>query len=1048
MSDPNFSSDLYSFYRMVETADVFGATQMVDYSTVQNAAVSGSSPTSFAAGAVGIHNFYQRLLSMMIEADARGVYPINFLMNELQTYSAENFTSQEGEAVVAEDKDNINELMAYAVRAYSTDGTLKMKNGSESTFFQDGYFNGTEVVKISNLKEVLGITEDVDSPTGDSNETLMSKLGIVMPTTPLITPQMRNVKKIEFFLNNMPSYFPSRMAPYLDVKFQFTRDEPLDGEKKNTAFGLLKFLEGAKLELDGANKAMYDGNFYTKKNRPSGADEDFEATQQTTHYRAGMEIFLAPQTMVNPKSDGFEDRYVPVIDPYRPLATLTGAEISIQPQIGFMTYKHGSLSFKIHDRSRLHEISDMIRPQLFKGTTLWITYGWRAPNENHPYAYFINRNMLTREAFMVVNSEFSFDSVGQVDVKLKIATQGARQAEVAVLANGDVRAKVEELQRLMRRIRRLRQQLNLSPPQGIKDEVRAYELLDHAARGAVPDMNKGELTKAINGLNTLLNNAAGSGSEFTEAIAKVREGLTGLYNPTNGETKEGAFLENLRQSYAEQIQNTFATIETTADPWKMSAEKLEKIKDEIPEWADYNKIWDQYRYAEDPASALKAEGSTFKNRVVSFGKLFSVFVGNAIARQREVDEVQIWYYKLNDHCGPVSGLNIAEFPIEVAAFLKAYNDHVLARRSTQVSVKEFISLLIGTQFGDVRGLGYGMRKFYKPYDPKNRDPKVEKNQQKNLERAVAERQQEYGVFKKPAIQVNIETAHARADRTGSSLDLMELLQYIDVPDQDKFGGSGNTTAGSYKKILRVHVYDKSVDPYPLQQHLLRDKSGTIFSVPPGRQGEAVWSRLMDAQRTFGASSSEFSNEAVRVIESIAGTSGPGGTPPTVQLRTHNIQPGEGGPNVRQRLVEEISKRVPTIIYGANGTTVMQASLQTKSDPRVSTINMIRPVGQQAVMEPNGSAVGNLPVRVIPATMQMSTLGCPLAHPAQLYYIEFGTGTTVDNLYILTHITHTFGPGKFETSWQFGYSDGYARYEAMPTIMSEFNEVGRLVEEGE
>lgn len=1044
MTSPNFSSDLYSFYRMVETADVFGATQLVDYSTVQNAAVSGSSPTSFAAGAVGIHNFYQRLLSMMIEADARGVYPIEFLMNELQTYASENFTAQEGEAEIPEDKDNINEVMAYAVRAYSTDSTLKMKNGTESTFFQDGYFNGTEVVKIADLKEVLDISEDETSTSGDSNKPLASKLSVVMPTTPLITPQMRNVKKIEFFLNSMPSYFPSRMAPYFDVKFQFARDEPAGAEKKNTAFGLLKFLEGAKLELDGANKAMYDGNFYTNDQRPEGVDKDFEPTQQTSHYRAGMEVFLTPQTLVNPRSDGFEDRYVPVIDPYRPLATLTGAEITIQPQIGFMTYKHGTLSFKIHDRSRLHEISDMIRPQLFKGTTLWITYGWRAPDETHPYAYFINRNMMMREAFMVVNSEFSFDTVGQVDVKLKIATQGARQAEVAVLANNDVRSRIQELERLMRRIQQLRQQLHLSPPKGVKDEVRAYELLDHAARGAVPDMNKDELQKAINGLDQLLSNAAGSGSEFTDAIARVREGLTQLYDPGNGETKEGAFLENLRESYQAQIQDQFEAIETTADPWKMSAEKLEKIKDEVPEWADYGKVWEQYKYAEDPAGALKSAG-VFKNRVVSFGKLFSMFVGNAVARQREVDEIQIWYYKLNDHCGPVSGLNIAEFPIEISTFLKAYNDHVISKRSSQVSVKEFVSLLIGTQFGDVRGLGYGMRKFYKPYDPKNRDPNVVKGQQKDLERAVAERQKEYGVFQKPAIQVNIETTHARSDTTGTSLDLLELLQYIDTPEQDKFGGSANSTVGSYKRILRIHVYDKTVDPYPLQSKLLRDKTGTIFSIPPGRQGEAVWNRLMDVQRTFGAGSQEFSNEAVKVIESIAGTAD---TTPTVQLRTHDVQPGEGGPNVRQRLVEEISKRVPTIVYGANGSTVMQASLQTKSDPRVSTINMIRPVGQQATMEPNGSAVGNLPVRVIPATMQMTSLGCPLAHPAQLYYVEFGTGTTVDNLYILTHITHTFGPGKFETSWQFGYSDGYARYEAMPTIMSEFSSLGKLVEEGE
>jgi hypothetical protein len=56
------------------------------------------------------------------------------------------------------------------------------------------------------------------------------------------------------------------------------------------------------------------------------------------------------------------------------------------------------------------------------------------------------------------------------------------------------------------------------------------------------------------------------------------------------------------------------------------------------------------------------------------------------------------------------------------------------------------------------------------------------------------------------------------------------------------------------------------------------------------------------------------------------------------------------------------------------------------------------------------------------------MGNPLATMAQYYFIDFQTGTTLDNIYIVTGLTHSFSPGKYETSWQFGYGDAYGVFE--------------------
>jgi hypothetical protein len=420
---------------------------------------------------------------------------------------------------------------------------------------------------------------------------------------------------------------------------------------------------------------------------------------------------------------------------------------------------------------------------------------------------------------------------------------------------------------------------------------------------------------------------------------------------------------------------------------------------------------------------------------VSFGKLFTLFVGDALAQLEEIDEIQLYFYKLNDNCGPASGINIAEFPIELPAFIKKYNDYCFQKRAQNVTIKEFLGLLISSQFTDIRSIGFGLRGFYEPFDPKNPDPKAKESLQKKLESEIAKRQLENGVFVYPSIQVLFETVHARSDDSTAPIDLLQVLEYMDAPGASKFNFAQQNSNGSYKRIMRVHVYDKSVDPYPLESRLLRDKKGTILEVPSTPEGKAFYEKLMDIYRQYGVGSSEASTKATQLVETTLTTSNKSGK---LKVNAHNVQPANRTRNSLVELQDEISKRVPTIHYGANGTTITNASLSTKADSRVSTVNMIRPGDTGTSLSPNGSGFGGVPVRVIPATMSMTSLGCPLATPAQLFFTQFGTGTTIDNLMLVTNITHTLSPGKFETSWQFAYSDAYARYESPQTIGADFD----------
>ena len=53
--------------------------------------------------------------------------------------------------------------------------------------------------------------------------------------------------------------------------------------------------------------------------------------------------------------------------------------------------------------------------------------------------------------------------------------------------------------------------------------------------------------------------------------------------------------------------------------------------------------------------------------------------------------------------------------------------------------------------------------------------------------------------------------------------------------------------------------------------------------------------------------------------------------------------------------------------------------------------------------------------VIPATVNITMLGMPLINRGQMYYIDFGTGTSLDNVYTVTSVKHSIKGGQFTTT---------------------------------
>ena len=78
----------------------------------------------------------------------------------------------------------------------------------------------------------------------------------------------------------------------------------------------------------------------------------------------------------------------------------------------------------------------------------------------------------------------------------------------------------------------------------------------------------------------------------------------------------------------------------------------------------------------------------------------------------------------------------------------------------------------------------------------------------------------------------------------------------------------------------------------------------------------------------------------------------------------------------------------------------------------------------------------VPLQVAPISLSLTTYGCPMINYGQAYFCDFGTGTTVDNVYVVSGIDHSISAGKFETKIKMTQVDAFGKYTSMMSNVSK------------
>jgi len=928
--------------------------------------------------------------SIIQYSSAKESSPINNLLSKLQdlseggSYMADFITAVDG--FIGKGKKEEKGLASHKAIMDAVTGAGSNKARLWSITY-DAKAQGTDYTNSckSTIRDVLEFA--TDNPINEKGETPSKEspgLCVMQYHQPALNYANRDTGAAGIFMHAIPSIEMSRCVPYMDCQV-ITAVPPVVSSGEDAAkqsfigegISIYKFLEGRK-ELTG-DMASWTPWLEARQeqgipplNDTTPTNEPGEPAKITA---AGMEIFTSPQTLTN-GNEPFSDigpapavplpmvspRATPVIDKFRPLMTLKELNIKVAPSVGLLTTKTCEMTLVLHDRSRLSEISQMVAPGELNRVSFLIEFGWSHPDPSSPYGALLN-SMRSREKFGVMNSAYTFQPNGEVEITLKLISKGSHEMQYKLITDTpECQHPMKSLNNLMKEITDLKKRIK-----GM-DKDYAENLFGDSIMGkcnsvsALMKMEPKHIKKILKEIKSMNKAAAGESSpDLSTALSVCAT----------------AFEDSLKdmKSYQEAID-------------ALIQKKFANIKKYKKHGTNLN-FHDPF-LKPGPANGTDINGQKY----VSMAKVMLNFIGEPIAASGRYDEVQMFFYPMNPWCAFARDDDTGSFPIDKEVFIAKMNTRLKQSPTFNLGTlvgflnKHFYANMACAAFGFgslyTRGKG-GKAEVSKKYKSKKGAKKGRKIKQDCMAKA-------YGTttdlkFKKPSIQIQIET----------------------VPGMNKQGLPDDSIS-----ICRIHVYDSAAASYPgfaeMWNSVRTDNAGLVntsaaaiaspktdpATVPDHKGTFAAQMKLLG---TMGEGVVQFVDEKGAVVDGMEGGEG------KVFARI------KGGPAGLRYL---FSRYMPTIRYGSEFSAIIGCNLATNSDPKMQVIYMQREAKDPNI--PDAEMDDGLPMQAMPVKLSMESFGCPQIHVGQQFFVDFGTGTTLDNIYRIGSIDHKLAPSEFTTTF--------------------------------
>lgn len=869
----------------------------------------------------------------------------------------------------------------------------------EAAEFSKEPVDGVSVVKPNN-----------SSGTGDGTYPNINMYAINV-NNPFMGPMTRDTGAVEIFMNAMPTLELSKCVPYINLEL-ITLYRTAGA--KAPALTLIGYLNPST--LSPVDKSMIGAQAARVKS---------EVLDLGGGIRSGIELFTAPQTLANMNDAGNE--FVPVIDRFRPLASLGNLSLSTKLQGGTLSFTSGRLELTIHDRSRVRDLAAFVRPDLYGTTFLDITYGWSHPdggvNSKNSFGKFLDA-MKSQTRYRISNSTYSFEEGGQMKVTLSIQSVGS--IDLLYLGPRNAESATREVEKLLRvvneRLGALRTSGTAAP------SMTQYDIIDSFKDPTSLLRSSGDKSK-IKKLRDLINNGATDPAMKAALIALVGD-LTSSDVGAQGTSATGELQGKLVDSFNEILGSlpSFDKDNLTTlfkdDGNRISALRNNTVVATTTPKAGKEAVTGTNNNFK-PVKDDSAFGSL--SEYISFGSVFMKMIAEPIRSSGQYEEVQVIFYPFNKYAGAVHDLPISCFPIEKGRLGATLAKE--AKESPELSCRAIIRLMQDRFLGFAPARAYLMAGFYNQSEDTGGAGKAELKAGEdapktttirigdkpveatiNFQKTLEKRLEQVGISEKKLVMPRVEVA----------VESSKIVDADGIPIEDD---RGNT-----KTIIKLHVYDSAMDPHST----LTD----IIAAAKDNELGMIQSRI--AEYNTSTSDASKKSAAVSIIEAAVDK----GILQAVNRETLEEVSGpqsEGSVFYRvagnyDSIKSLVSAGMPTLTYGSSTSAIISANLTTGGGAGLANVMM-----QRAFSSPGETAAENVdtgvPMQIIPASLSISTIGCPLFYPMQRFFIDFGTGTSLDSVYYVISVDTTIGKDAFKTDLKLGYGQGFASYMSINQQLS-------------
>ena len=321
--------------------------------------------------------------------------------------------------------------------------------------------------------------------------------------------------------------------------------------------------------------------------------------------------------------------------------------------------------------------------------------------------------------------------------------------------------------------------------------------------------------------------------------------------------------------------------------------------------------------------------------------------------------------------------------------------------------------------------GYGFGSLYK-YDKKEKKHVMVKKYQENTT-ALEEKREAIlaDAYEEDSYAAFVEATKEKLDEWGKLPD----LKFVQPRVTAAFECLPSSKSEEHT-ILRVSIFDAASSPNTLLKDMMKGSASDKFEAITRNFGkEAKTLKGEDKKRHFVNQVNAYLKAGLLKVQG-------------KEVKEINEADLAGDSQLRlvvtagvETVKEECRKRMSTITYGAAETNVISANVNSNAPAGLFEINLTRANlghGRTAL----GAREANIPVEFAPVQLSMKTMGYPFFYIGQEFFVEFNTGTTVDNIYRVVEISHDLGEGSFNTNLKFTPHYAYGQSKSVTNVIAD------------